>query len=70
VQFVCLHPLIDTATDSQFIAHVSAIVAFEHAIQSEKIREGMDRARRQGKTLGRRPNGSNIRHTAPLLKSG
>jgi len=57
VQFVCLDPPIDTATPQGqcFVKVLSDIVAFEHSIQSEKIREGLDRARRQGKRLGRRP---------------
>ena len=61
VQFVCLDPPIDTATveGQSFVKVLSTIVSFEHSIQSEKIREGLDRARRQGKRLGRRPNVAN-----------
>jgi DNA invertase Pin-like site-specific DNA recombinase len=67
VRFICDTPPIDTSTceGQSFVKILSAIVEFEHSIQSEKIREGLNRARRQGVQLGRRPNGS-----TPLLKSG
>ena len=58
VDFISLNERIDTSTDSQFMANVSAIAAFEHAILQGRILEGLDRARRQGKRLGRPPNGS------------
>jgi DNA invertase Pin-like site-specific DNA recombinase len=72
VQFVCLDPPIDTATPQGqcFVQVLAHIVTFERSLQSEKIHEGLDRARKRGVQLGRRPNGSTIGHKAPLLKSG
>jgi DNA invertase Pin-like site-specific DNA recombinase len=60
VQFISLTEGIDTSTamGEIFPTIVGAIVAFEHSIQSEKIHEGLDRARRRGVRLGRRPNGA------------
>jgi DNA invertase Pin-like site-specific DNA recombinase len=67
VRFICDTPPIDTATPQGqcFVKILATIVEFERALQSEKIHEGLNRARRQGVQLGRRPNGS-----TPLLKSG
>jgi DNA invertase Pin-like site-specific DNA recombinase len=70
VVFISLTEGIDTSTDSQFIAHVSAIANFEHTIHQERICEGLTRARRQGKRLGRRPKGSDHPETSANSMDG
>jgi len=57
IRFVSQHEGIDTSTAAGriFVENLGLIVAFEHAIIQERILAGLDRARREGKTLGRPP---------------
>jgi len=52
VRFISVREGIDTSTMPLFTI-VAAIVEFEHTIHQERICEGLARARRQGKHLGR-----------------
>jgi DNA invertase Pin-like site-specific DNA recombinase len=56
IRFVILREGVDTSTceGQSFVKILATIVEFERALQSEKIHEGLDRARRRGVQLGRR----------------
>ncbi|MCK5260794.1 MAG: recombinase family protein [Thermoplasmatales archaeon] len=59
IDFICKTQPIDTTTnEGKLIFHIfGAIAEFERGIIRERINSGLDRARRQGKKLGR-PKGS------------
>jgi Resolvase, N terminal domain len=57
VRFISVREGIDTSTMGDFfLTIVAALVECEHTIRRERILEGLDRAHRQGKRLGRRPS--------------
>jgi DNA invertase Pin-like site-specific DNA recombinase len=72
IRFVSQHEGIDTSTAAGriFVENLGLIVAFEYAIIQERILAGLDRARREGKTLGRPPVILDIEAVRQLREEG
>ena len=73
VEFVSIHEAIDTTTPvgRMVFTIVAAIAEFERAIIAERVRMGLDRARAQGKRLGRpRQSEVNERQITEYVRQG
>ena len=71
IDFICMTEPIDTTSPSgELIFHIfGAIAQFERQLITERINLGLDRARKQGKRLGR-PPGKKDNPGKPRRKSG
>ena len=67
VDLVVLDQGVDTSTavGRMFFSILGAIAEFEHALLSERTRDGLEAARARGRTAGRNPSSDRARPTSP-----
>jgi DNA invertase Pin-like site-specific DNA recombinase len=72
IEFVSLHEAIDTSTPmGRAMFHIAgAFAELEREIIRERVRAGLQNARRRGKKLGRRPALVNVRSIAEMASKG
>jgi DNA invertase Pin-like site-specific DNA recombinase len=72
VDFVSLNESIDTTTPvgRMVFTIIAAIAEFERAVIAERVRMGLDRARSQGKRIGRPRREVDEKEIARLVKAG
>jgi DNA invertase Pin-like site-specific DNA recombinase len=72
IEFVSLHEAVDTSTPmGRAMFHIAgAFAELEREIIRERVRAGLQNARRRGKRLGRRPAVINVQRVRELATSG